>query len=150
MSFINPSQVFIGEKLDSRDAALRFVSRKAAELGFADSADIAYEAFLVREAEGVTGLQWGFAIPHAKSEVIHKAGVIVLKMKEPVEWPSFDNQPVDIAIALLVPDGQAGTTHLQLLSKTALMLMDDDFRSFLRQNNDKAQISAEMNKRLEA
>ena len=33
------------------------------------------------------------------------------------------------AIALLVPGGEAGTTHLKLLSKVAVLLMDDAFRS---------------------
>ncbi len=149
MSFIEPKQVFIGETLESREAALRFISKKATELGFADSVEEAYDAFLAREAEDATGMQWGFAIPHAKAAAIHKAGVIVLKMTKPVEWPSFDNEPVDIAIALLVPGEEAGTTHLQLLSKTALMLMDDDFRDFLRKSDDAKAIADEMNARLE-
>ncbi|MFR7733758.1 MAG: PTS sugar transporter subunit IIA [Collinsella sp.] len=70
----------------------------------------------------------GFAVPHAKSDAIHTPGVAVLKLSEPVEWPSFDGVPVDVALALCVPRGQRlGTTHLRLLSKAAVMLMDAGF-----------------------
>lgn len=150
MEFVTTSQVFLDQSIPSRDDALHFLANNAAELGFADSAETVYQAFLDREAEGATGLQWGFAIPHAKTEAIVKAGVIVLKLTEPVEWPSFDDQPVDIALALLVPGGEAGTTHIKLLSRVAVMLMDEDFRDFLRATNDEQAIADEINARLDA
>ena len=150
MEFVSSDQVFINRAIPSRDAALRFLATQAAKLGFAGSWQEVYDAFIYREGEGPTGLQWGFAIPHAKSEVITKPGVIVLKMAQGLEWPSFDGQPVDIALALLVPGGEAGTTHVRLLSKTAVMLMDEDFRNFLRSSNDPAAIAAEINARLDA
>ena len=63
----------------------------------------------------------GFAVPHAKCAAIAPASIIVFKNDEKLEWPSFNDKPVDIAIALLVPEGEAGTTHLQLLSKMAVL-----------------------------
>jgi len=58
---------------------------------------------------------------------------------------SFDEKPVDVAIALLVPDGEAGTTHIKLLSKTAVLLMRDEFKSLLRGSNDQEVIAQAIN-----
>ena len=76
-------------------------------------------------------------------------GVAVLKLAEPVEWPSFDGAPVDVALALYVPAGEAGTTHLRLLSKAAVMLMDAGFRDKVRASTDPVEIAELINSGLE-
>ena len=128
MGFVSANQVSIGYTATSREDALHYLSEQAIELGFADDASAVEAAFIARENEAETGLVAGFAVPHAKSDAIHTPGVAVLKLSEPVEWPSFDGVPVDVALALYVPAGEAGTTHLRLLSKAAVMLMDAGFR----------------------
>ena len=128
MGFVSANQVTIGYTAASREDALHYLSDQAVELGFADDASAVETAFMARENEAETGLVAGFAVPHAKSDAIHTPGVAVLKLVEPVEWPSFDGVPVDVALALYVPAGEAGTTHLRLLSKAAVMLMDAGFR----------------------
>ena len=60
-------------------------------------------AFLAREAEGTTGMMEGFAIPHAKSDAITEAAVIVVKDESGVTgWDTMDGAPVNVAIALLI------------------------------------------------
>ena len=147
-NYVTAEQVFFDEALPSREAAIKFLGTKAAELGFGKSAQAIEDAFLAREAEALTGLQDGFAIPHAKCDAIDRAGIIVLRLAEPVEWPTFDDQPVDICIALLIPTAEAGTTHIKLLSKCAVMLMDDDLRDQLRAAADPAALADELNCRL--
>ena len=87
----------------------------------------------------------GFAVPHAKSDAISKAAVIVVKNDHPIEWPSFDDKPVDVAIALLVPDDEAGTTHIRLLSKTAVLLMRDEFKNLVHGTDDPQAIADAIN-----
>lgn len=149
MSFVHAEQVTLGYEAPSREDALRYLADRGAELGFTADANAVYEAFLAREAEAETGLMAGFAVPHAKSDAITEAGIVVLKLAVPVEWPSFDGQPVDIALALYVPAGEAGTTHLKLLSKAAVMLMDEGFRQRVRDSQDPAEIAALINEGLE-
>lgn len=150
MGFVAANQVTIGYPAPSREAALHYLSEQAVELGFSDDAAAVEAAFIARENEAETGLVAGFAVPHAKSDAIHTPGVCVLKLAEPVEWPSFDGVPVDVALALYVPAGEAGTTHLRLLSKAAVMLMDEAFRNKVRASNDPAEIAELINAGLEA
>ena len=141
--FVPASNVVFGQSAASVDEALRLLADKAVELGLPSDAAGVYEAFKAREAEGTTGMTGGFAIPHAKSEAITKAGMIVVKFAEGVEWASMDNAPITCAIAILTPAAEAGTTHLQLLSKVAVQLMDEGFRTGV-QEADSAEKVAEL------
>ena len=138
--FIKAGNVFVGQSLATREDMLRFISDKAAELGVTDDADAVYQAFVAREEMGETGMTDGFAVP--QSTAIKEPAVIVVKNDHAIEWPSFDDKPIDIAISLLVPDGEAGTMHIRLLSKTAVLLMKDEFKALVRDTDDAAAIAA--------
>lgn len=140
--FVTEANVFVDQSIASREELIRFVCDKALELGCVSDADAAYDAFMAREAMGETGMTDGFAVPHAKSAAITAPTVLVVKNDHPVEWPSFDGKPVDIAIALLVPDDEAGNTHIRLLSKTAVLLMRDEFKNLVRGSEDAKEIAA--------
>lgn len=142
MAFITSKQVTIGYEAASREDALHYLAEQGVALGFAEDVEAVYQAFLEREAIAETGLQDGFAVPHAKTDAIKTPGVAVVKLANKVEWPSFDKQPVDIALALYVPAGEAGTTHLRLLSQAAVMLMKADFREKVRASQDPEEIAA--------
>ena len=43
----------------------------------------------------------------------------------------MDDKPVNFVLALAVPDTEAGTTHLKILSQIARFLMDDEFTMVL-------------------
>lgn len=147
--FVKVENVFVAEDFASRDEALSFVSNQAVKAGVASDADAVMNAFLAREAEGTTGMMEGFAIPHAKSDAITEAAVIVVKDESGVTgWDTMDGAPVNVAIALLIPGAQAGTTHLKILSKVAEALMDEDFRGTVKGSTDAAEIAKTINARL--
>lgn len=147
--FVKVENVFVAEDFASRDEALSFVSNQAVKAGIASDADAVLNAFLAREAEGTTGMMEGFAIPHAKSDAITEAAVIVVKDESGVTgWDTMDGAPVNVAIALLIPGAQAGTTHLKILSKVAEALMDEDFRATVKGSTDAAEIAKTINARL--
>ncbi len=147
--FVKPEQVFVSETFANRDDALSFVSNNAVKLGIAEDADELMAAFLKREAEGTTGMMDGFAIPHAKTDTVKAANVMVVKAADGIaEWESLDGEPVTVAIALLVPEGEAGTAHIKLLSKVAEALMDEEFRAQVKASTDAAEIAAAINGRL--
>ena len=147
--FVKVENVFVAEDFASRDEALSFVSNQAVKARLANDADAVMNAFLAREAEGTTGMMEGFAIPHAKSDAITEAAVIVVKDESGVTgWDTMDGAPVNVAIALLIPGAQAGTTHLKILSKVAEALMDEDFRATVKGSTNATEIAKTINARL--
>ena len=147
--FVQASHVFLDNPAKTVDEALAFLSAQAVALGIAEDERAVLDAFKAREAEGTTGMMEGFALPHAKSETIKQASVMVVKFAGDVEWESMDGKPIRVAIALCVPGGEAGTTHLQLLSKVAVMLMDEKFRNETLADVDTASIAARINSGLD-
>ena len=143
--FVPASNVVLGQSAASVDEALRLLAAKAVELGLSDDAEGVYGAYKAREVEGTTGMTGGFAIPHAKSDAIKAAGMIVVKFSEGIEWSSMDNAPVTCAISILTPAAEAGTTHLRLLSKVAALLMDDGFRANVQAFDDAEKIAELVN-----
>lgn len=147
--FVKASNVFCGQTVENRDAALALISERAVEAGIAEDSAELYAAFLKREAEGTTGMVEGFAIPHAKSDTVKAAQVMVLKSSEGIaSWETMDESPVTCAIALLVPESEAGTSHLQILSKVATALTDEAFRAAVKSTDDPAAIAKLINERL--
>ena len=122
--FVSEENILLDQQATTKEEALRTISDTAAKIGVADDADAVYEAFLAREQIDKTGMVDGFAVPHCKTDAVKSAAVVIFKNAAPVEWPSLDDKPVDIAMALLIPDSEAGTTHLRLLSKAAMLLME--------------------------
>ena len=148
--FVSEENILLDQQATTKEEALRIISDTAAKIGVAEDADAVYEAFLAREQIDKTGMVDGFAVPHCKTDAVKSAAVVIFKNAAPVEWPSLDDKPVDIAMALLIPDSEAGTTHLRLLSKAAMLLMDDNFKSKLRESNDAADLAATLNVELVA
>lgn len=147
--FVKASNVFCGQTVENRDAALALISERAVEAGIAEDSAELYAAFLKREAEGTTGMVEGFAIPHAKSDTVKAAQVMVLKSSEGIaSWETMDESPVICVIALLVPKSEAGTSHLQILSKVATALTDEAFRAAVKSTDDPAAIAKLINERL--
>lgn len=149
--FVKATHVFTHHSAQTKEDALAFLSAKAVELGLSKDAAGVLDSFHAREEEGTTGMLNGFAIPHAKTDAIDEAGVFIVKFENAIEdWGSLDGEPVRIAIALLIPDSQASTTHIKLLSKIAVMLMDEDFQAFLKECDEAAAIAEAINDRLDA
>ena len=135
MEFVSDDQILLGREAESRHELLRMLCAQAEALDIVKDDEEAYQAFLAREELGATGLTEGFAVPHAKSATIVRPTVMVWKNRTAVAWPSFDEKPVDIAVALFVPE-ENREEHIRLLSKTAVLLMDPAFRTMLRTTDD--------------
>lgn len=134
-------KVFFDNTAKSAAEALEFLSAQAVELGIADDKDAILAAFNEREAQGPTGMTGGFALPHAKSTAVKDVAVVVVKFAEPVAWKSMDGDTCKVAIAIFVPDSEATTTHLLVLSKLAALLLQPDFCATILESNDEDEIA---------
>ena len=89
------------------------------------------DAVKAREEEGTTGVGNGIAIPHGRCSGVKKAGLAAMSVKGGVEYNALDGKPVDLVFLIAAPE-DSGNVHLEILSKLATMLMDDEFVSKLK------------------
>jgi PTS system nitrogen regulatory IIA component len=86
---------------------------------------------LERERLGSTGLGHGIALPHSRVKDLTDAVGAFVQLRKGVSFDAIDDNPVDLAFALLVPES-ANEMHLQLLSRLASMFSDPQLRQDLR------------------
>lgn len=130
MELLAREQVIINPGLTTKEGVIRLLSEKAVELGIADNCQQLVESFMAREALGPTGIGDGIAIPHAKSSCVTRVAVMIVK-SEPMPWESFDDTPVSLAIALLVPQENTDNIHLKVLSSLTRKLVNEEFKQSL-------------------
>lgn len=131
----------VGVDVTSRNDALKYLADFAVKNKLANDSDAVYDSYLKREKEGSTGMTDGFAIPHAQSAAITKSSMIVLKLKEPIDWQSLDGKKIDTVISFLIPKTDS-SAHLQYLSNTAKLLTHEDFIASLKKANTPEEIQA--------
>jgi len=133
----------IGDLLDRNAIALR-VSASSKRQALAMIAEIAARSFkldagrvldalLEREEAGSTGVGHGVAAPHARLEGLDRLRGIFVRLDQPVDFESVDDQPVDLIFALFAPKAAAGVDHLRALARVSRVLRQSDLRQHLRQ-----------------
>jgi PTS system nitrogen regulatory IIA component len=90
-----------------------------------------FDRLLERERLGSTGLGHGIALPHARTPEVVQATGAFIQLQQGVNFDAVDDQPVDLAFALLVPQ-DATEEHLQLLARLASMFSNEQLCDKLR------------------
>lgn len=104
------------------------------------------KAALLRESEITTGFGNGVAIPHGKSETVLESSFIFAKLKNPIDWESIDQKPVDLVFLLAIEDKEGNEGHLRTLSRIAMAIMEDELIEALRNSKNKDEIVELLNK----
>lgn len=136
----NESTILLGVVVASKEEVFEVIANYAYDLGFVANAAETCEAFIEREAEYSTGLQDGFAIPHAKAKTVLKPTVLFIRLKQEIEWETFDDSTVKNVFALMVPKEDEGTAHLEMLSRLATALLEETFIQQIQRSEDKTQL----------
>lgn len=90
-----------------------------------------------RESSMSTGIGFGIGIPHASTDLIQEVVGALGRSKTGIDFDALDNQPVNLVMLFLVPQGQF-QKHLHTLANIAKLLHIKEFRQELEQAPDAA------------
>ncbi|NNU87642.1 PTS fructose transporter subunit IIABC [Geobacillus sp. MR] len=115
--------------LSTKEAVIRALVDVLFENGVLSSKEAFLQAVMEREAISPTGLEKGLAIPHGKSKAVNRAAFAIARLSSPIkDWESIDpHNEVQLVFLLAIPEAEAGTTHLNVLSELSLRLMDEGY-----------------------
>ena len=88
-----------------------------------------------RENSMSTGIGYGIGIPHASTDLISEVVGALGRSRKGVNFDALDNQPVNLVMLFLVPQGQF-QKHLHTLANIAKILHKAEFRQALEQAPD--------------
>jgi mannitol/fructose-specific phosphotransferase system IIA component (Ntr-type) len=83
-----------------------------------------------RESSMSTGIGFGIGIPHASTDLIYEVTGALGRSKKGIAFDALDNQPVNLVMLFLVPQGQF-QKHLHTLASIAKLLHSKEFRQAL-------------------
>lgn len=90
-----------------------------------------------REISMSTGIGFGIGLPHASTDLISEVVGAFGRSQTGVNFDALDNQPVNLVMLFLVPQGQF-QKHLHTLAKIAKLLHRKEFRQALEEAPDAA------------
>ena len=88
-----------------------------------------------RETSMSTGIGFGIGIPHASTDLIKEVVGALGRSRKGMNFDALDNQPVNLVMLFLVPQGQF-QKHLHTLANIAKLLHRAEFRQALDQAPD--------------
>jgi 2-O-A-mannosyl-D-glycerate-specific PTS system IIC component len=126
-----------------RDAAIIALANQLDEQGKLHNKQQYLDAVFEREAHGATALGEGLAVPHGKSDAVKEASFAVATLKETVQWQGVDDdemEEVNLIFLLAIPNAEAGSTHMKILTDLTSALIDDDTREAVLKATSAAEI----------
>lgn len=140
-SLLDSSNIYVeNDQIQSKQELFRFIAEKAYENGYISDKPALIDAFNKRESQSSTGMEGGFAIPHAQSTTVRRSSMFVVKVNRQIsDWKTLDGKPVSIAIVFLIPE-KGNVAHMHYLSDVAQKLMDQSVVSALHQAKTKGDL----------
>ena len=116
----------IGSSYKDKDELLKNAVKLMCRSGIINNEKEYLNNVLEREKESTTGVGNDIAIPPGRCKAVDKAGLAAIVLNKPVEYEALDNKPVELLFLIAAPEDK-GNVHLEILSKLAMMLMDQEF-----------------------
>lgn len=140
IELITEELIRLDSKSLSKEEAIRELANLLEVSGRIDNSDEVEELIWEREESYSTGLGFGVAIPHCNAPQIKNNSIVFIKLKNPIDWQSLDNQPVDMIFLLAIRISEQQKEHLRVLARLSRKLMDEEFVAKLRKVEKPADI----------
>ena len=141
--YLRTEHIFLNTIFPDKEAVLRFVADTCAKDGIVEDADALYEGMKKREQTMSTGVGGGIGLPHTTSREAQDASVIMIHLAEPIDFEALDALPVDIILALIVPENQTAL-HLRILAGVSRLCKKPEFSETVRKARNPKKLCEEI------
>lgn len=117
---------------ETKQEVIEAILDVAVRAGKIPDREAALACLLERERRMSTGMQYGIAIPHGKTDSIRELVACIAIKREGVEFNAIDKQPSTIFVMTLSPINQTGP-HLQFLGEVSKLLRHESCRNAMLQ-----------------
>jgi mannitol/fructose-specific phosphotransferase system IIA component (Ntr-type) len=127
---LTPERVKVPLRATSKDALLEELVGVLRDAGAVGDAAEVLRAVRAREDELSTGIGFGVAIPHGKSNAAPELAMAAGVLGQPVEFGALDGAPVSLVFMLVGPESAAGG-HVKALSRISRLVRREELRGRL-------------------
>ena len=133
--------IILGLKVETKEEAWETLAHSFQEIGAVHNVAQYLADVAIRETKGTTGVGFGVAIPHAKSEGVTRPALAMARLEKGVDVQSMDDSQADLFFLIAAPI-HGEDIHLRALSKLARLLMHGSFLESLRVAKTQAEVKA--------
>lgn len=133
-ALLSPKNIRLGVSFSSKKRLFESIAHFVVEqLGCDKGENACFECLFNREKLGNSGLGNGVAMPKAKipENISQQALVVFMQLQNPIDYDAPDGKPVDLILAVLVPENQC-SIYIPLLSALTEKFTDKNFLKQLR------------------
>lgn len=134
-NYINPGHIFLNVELPDKESVFRFITDTLVKEGLIKNTEDLYSGLKEREETMSTGIGDGIGLPHTTNGEVLDPIVLVIRPESPVSYDAIDHLPVDIIIALIIPEKQTAL-HIQILAGVSRLCKNSDFTQTVRDIGD--------------
>ncbi len=131
---LQKENIFLKIGLLDKEAILHYIADVCKQNNFVTDSGLIYNGLETREQTMSTGIGNGIALPHTTSADTNKPYVILIHLANPVDFDAIDNKPVDIILAMIIPESETNL-HLQILARVSRLCMKPEFLDSIRKAN---------------
>lgn len=128
---LTPAKIHLRVPVTTKHALIDYLVNIVQAQGELLDSQAARRAVYEREERLSTGIGYGIALPHAKTDAVTTTTAALVTCAKPVEYDSLDGKPVDIAILILGRNSDV-RTHLQLLGRLSRLISSETDRENFR------------------
>ncbi len=121
-SILDPECVKMNLVSDSKEGIIRELVSMLYSKGLVRDKERVISEVLEREKVISTGMEKGFAIPHARTDDIEHVQIAVGIKREGIDFDSIDKEPVKV-IVLLISSEKTNDPHIQILASLSTMFL---------------------------
>lgn len=125
-NLLRTESIFLNVDLSDKEAVIRFAADAFARHGVVKDSKLLYEGMTLREEVLSTGIGDGIGIPHTASAEAKEGALLLMRLAKPIDFGALDALPVDIVLALVVPNDET-TLHLQILAGISRLCRNTNF-----------------------
>ena len=134
-NFLIADHIFLDVSIPDKNEVLKFLADTGYTTGMVKNKKDLLEGLQRRERIMSTGVGDGIALPHAAASDTSNAAVLIVRLADPINFDSLDSLPVDIVLALILPEGQTHL-HLRLLAGLSRLCKNPEFLALIRLSKD--------------
>jgi mannitol/fructose-specific phosphotransferase system IIA component (Ntr-type) len=129
--YLESGHIFLEVPVSGKEGVFSFLAEEGHRAGLVKNRKKLLEGLQRREAIMSTGVGNGIALPHAAVSDMGKAAILLARLAKPVDFNAMDSLPVDIILALILPQGETHL-HLRLLAGLSKLCKSQYFLSAIR------------------
>lgn len=130
--YLKPAQISLELKAADKRSVLESLLKILVDLGGIpkDKTEELLKSLIEREAQASTGLGYGVALPHVKTNVVDKIQIAFGRSANGIDFEALDGNPAHFFFLVLAPIKEV-CEHLKVLSLISLLMKDKNNRHSL-------------------